>query len=157
ILSTIFAAYALLPYVVLLVASRLVVDPWIIAGAGSATLAGELGIRASVFLYPRGSTAAIALVFSPVFLTIIALPVGAGVGWLLGRAWRWGILAVRVGVIVVFATLTTATVVGFARPELMPGPVLRRRAALERIGTPRVVTGAATFESAVVVATPAWF
>ena len=153
----IFAAYALLPYAVLFLVSRLVGDPWIITGAGAAALAGEIGIRASVFVYPRGSTAAVALVFSPVFLTIVALPVGAVAGWMLGRAWRWGGLVMRASVLVLFAALVMATVVGFARPELMPGPVLRRRAALERIGTPRVVTGATAFESKAVSTAQAWF
>lgn len=152
-----YAAYALLPYAVLVFASFVVRSPWAIAGAGCASIAVELGIRGSVFVYPRGSTAAVALVFSPMFITVVALPVGAAVGWLLGRTWRRGGLTVRAGVIVVLAALTVVTIIGFARPELMPGPVLHRHAVLARIGAPRVVTGATAFESIVVSSTQAWF
>src|SRR4029453_11038829 len=74
-----------------------------------------------------------------------------------GRAWRRGGLAVRAGVIIVVVLLTLMTMIGFARPELMPGPVLRRHAVLARIGAPRVVTGATAFESIVVSSTQAWF
>jgi hypothetical protein len=152
-----YAAYALFPYAVLLLASFIVRSPWAIAGAGIAAIAVEIGIRGSVFVYPRGSTAAVALVFSPMFIAVVGIPVGAAVGWLLGRAWRRGGLAVRAGVIIVVVLLTLMTMIGFARPELMPGPVLRRHAVLARIGAPRVVTGATAFESIVVSSTQAWF
>jgi hypothetical protein len=79
----------MVPYVVLWVAGRALRDPWPALGAGSAAIAADLGIRAAVFLWPRGSTAAIALVFSPAYITAIVMPIGAGAGWLLGRRWRW--------------------------------------------------------------------
>src|SRR5262249_12926899 len=88
-----YAAYALLPYAVLVFASFVVRSPWAIGGAGCASIAVELGIRGSVFVYPRGSTAPVALRFPPLFITGVALPVGAAVGWLRGRPWRRGGLA----------------------------------------------------------------
>jgi hypothetical protein len=47
----------------------------------------------SVFIAPRGSTAAVGLVFAPLWKTFILLPIGAGVGhvteaWLTRRAAR---------------------------------------------------------------------
>jgi hypothetical protein len=67
----------MVPYVVLWVAGRALRDPWPALGAGSAAIAADLGIRAAVFLWPRGSTAAIALVFSPAYITAIVMPIGA--------------------------------------------------------------------------------
>src|SRR4051812_19162069 len=69
-----FAAFALVPYAILLLIGRFIRDPWVVGGAGMATLATEIGIRLSVFVYPRGSTAALTLIFSPVFIAIFAIP-----------------------------------------------------------------------------------
>jgi len=42
-----FAVWAFLPYGLLLLAARVVRDPWALGGAGAATLAAEVGIRAA--------------------------------------------------------------------------------------------------------------
>ena len=60
LLSIPFALWSMVPYVVLWVAGRALRDPWPALGAGSAAIAADLGIRAAVFLWPRGSTAAVA-------------------------------------------------------------------------------------------------
>src|SRR5262245_38652498 len=66
-----FTAWALLPYGVLLLAGARVQSRWAVAGAGAAAIAAEVGVRLAVFVFPRGSTAAIALVFSPVFILVL--------------------------------------------------------------------------------------
>ena len=121
-----------------------------------AAIAADLGIRASVFLWPRGSTAAIALVFSPAYVTAIVMPIGATVGWLCGRMWRWHV-AGRIIVATVGPIALGLLALGLARPELFPTAVVKRRALLERIGQPRVVVGAETFESIPVSTKAAWF
>jgi hypothetical protein len=156
-LSVIFAAYGLLPYAFILGGSRLASNAWVIGGAAAAAIAVDAGIRASVFLYPRGSTAAVALVFAPVFLTVVVLPVGAIVGWGLSHVWRWGGVATRFSAVVVSLMVALGTVVGLARPELTPTAVFRRHAALRRIGPPRVIAGASAFESLHVSVGAAWY
>lgn len=151
-----FALWALAPYALLVLAARLLPNPWAIGGAGAAALATELGIRAAVFVYPRGSTAAVALVFSPAVIAALALPGGAAAGLVLGRVWRSGNPVARALVSVVAPAALGLIVLGFARPELFPTALLRRRAALERIGPPRVVTGSASFESVPVTERPLW-
>src|SRR5262245_2115453 len=88
-----FALYALLPYAFLLLFGRLVPAPGAAFGAGAAALAVEVGVRLSVFVYPRSSTAAIALVFSPIFITAIVLPLGGVLGFASERLFRRGPVA----------------------------------------------------------------
>lgn len=152
-----FAAWALLPWLLLLVAARVLREPWAVAGAGLVGLAVEAGVRASVFVYPRGSTAAIALVFSPVFIAAVAMPAGAVAGWIAARLVRGRHVALRGALALVAAVALGLIVLGLARPELFPTAVWNRRRALERIGPPRVVTGAGAFELVPVHDAPAWF
>jgi hypothetical protein len=130
-------------------------DPWPSLGAGTAAIATDLGIRAAVFLWPRGSTAAIALVFSPAYITAIVMPVGAAAGWLFGRMWRWH-LAGRALTLLAGPLALGLLTLGLARPDLFPTTVVQRRAALERIGPPRVVVGGDAFESVSVSTKSAW-
>lgn len=152
-----FAAWAAAPYLLLWLLSRTVASPWAVGGAGLAGLAVEVGIRAAVFVYPRGSTSAIALVFSPAYVAIVAMPAGAALGWLFGFAWtRTGRVA-RGLMTSALAAILALTVLGFARPELFPTAVIERRAALEAIGEPRVVSGGDRFESVVLSDQRGWF
>jgi hypothetical protein len=138
-------AWACAPYVALLIAARYIPSPWAMAGAGAAALAVELGIRAAVFLFPRGSTAAIALLFSPA-LVCVALVAGALIGLLVGRAFDTGHRALGVVSSVAAGAALVLVVVGFARPELLPTAIFARRQMLDRLGDPRVTVGANTFE-----------
>ena len=155
-LSIPFAAWAALPYAVLWLAGRRLSNPWPILGAGLAAVAADLGIRAAVFLWPRGSTAAIALVFSPAYIGAIVMPAGAAAGWLLGKAWNWRATG-RALVLTVGPVALGLLVLGLARPDLFPTTVFRRRALLEQIGPPRVVAGADQFDWLVVSTTAAWY
>jgi hypothetical protein len=150
-----FALWSLVPWAVLFALRRSPLDAWPLGGAGVAALAAELGIRAAVFVWPRGSTAAIALVFSPAVILIAVMPAGAALGWLAGRAWRRHALG-RAAVVVLAPAIAGLTLLGFARPDLFPTTVLRRRALLERIGPPRVVAGADAFASTPVADRPQW-
>jgi hypothetical protein len=150
-----FALWSALPYGVLWLAGRQMACPWIIGGAGVAALAAETAVRLSVFVWPRGSTAAIVLLFSPVYIVLFVMPLGAAAGWLYGRLWR----AHPLGRAIVLMTAPVALglmVIGLARPEFLPWTMAERRDALERIGPPRVVAGANEFESVTVSARPAW-
>jgi hypothetical protein len=151
-----FAVWSMLPYGALWLVGRALRDRWPVLGAGTAALAADIGIRAAVFLWPRGSTAAIALVFSPAYITAIVMPVGAGIGWLLGKMWRWH-TAGRVVAIVVSPTALALLMLWLARPELFPTTMLARRATLERIGPPRVVAGSDSFASIPVSTKAAWY
>jgi hypothetical protein len=151
-----FAIWSTLPYGVLWIVGNMVQNRWLALGAGSAALAAEVGIRAAVFLWPRGSTAAIALVFSPAYITIFVMPVGVAAGWLLGKLWKWR-MAGRVAALTVGPTALGLIVLGLARPELFPTTVLSRRALLERIGPPRIVVGADAFASMPVSTRSAWY
>jgi hypothetical protein len=156
LLSIPFALWSMVPYGVLWLVGGALRDPWPAVGAGTAAIAADIGIRAAVFLWPRGSTAAIALVFSPAYVTAIVMPVGAGAGWVLGRMWRWH-AAGRLVTIVVGPTLLGLLILSLARPELFPTTVMARRARLERIGAARVVAGADRFESVAVTMTATWY
>jgi hypothetical protein len=156
LLSLPFALWSMLPYGILWLVGRALRDPWPALGAGTAALAADIGIRAAVFLWPRGSTAAIALVFSPAYIAAIVMPIGAGAGWLLGRMWRWH-AAGRVVAIIVGPTALGLLLLWLARPELFPTTVLTRRATLERIGPPRIVSGSDSFTSVPVSTKAAWY
>jgi hypothetical protein len=135
------ALWAMLPYVVHRLLARRSADPWPLAVGGAAILAGDLYIRAEVFLFPRGSTAAIALLFSPLWLTVVALPAGLALGWLGGRGWRRSGPLGRGLLVAVAAVGLLAGALTLYWPALLPGPLARRVSAKERIGTPRVVLG----------------
>lgn len=149
-----FAVWAAVPYAVLWVVARRVRRPWVVAGAGAAGFAVDAGIRAAVFVWPRGSTAALALIFSPALVGLVAMPFGAAAGWLAGGMWRRH-LAGRVVVLTLAPIVLGLTILGFARPELFPLAVLRRHAVLERVGPPRVVAGENLFESRTISHRPA--
>ena len=55
-----FALWSLVPYAVLFARGRRPLGAWSLGGAGVAALAAELGLRAAVCVWPRGSTAAVA-------------------------------------------------------------------------------------------------
>lgn len=152
---SVLAAWGLVPYGVICFGHKLTSNPWIVAGAGASALAAEIGYRASVFLWPRGSTQAVALLFSPILIVLIFIPAGAAVGWLMGRLWRFEFRALRATVVAVSATIWGLTVLGLARPELFPTSVYAREQAKTRLGEPRVVVGDASFQKTL-VATSAW-
>ena len=151
-----FALWSTMPYGGLWIVGRMAPRPWPILGAGAAAIAADLGIRASVFLWPRGSTAAIALVFSPAYITTFVMPIGAAAGWLFGTMWRWHLVG-RIVTVIVGPLVLGLLMLGLARPELFPTTVIARRAVLERIGPPRIVAGAATIESVRVSTKAAWY
>jgi hypothetical protein len=150
-----FLLWSLVPYVALWFLGRVVRDPWPIMGAGAAAIAAELGVRLSVFIWPRGSTAAVMLVFSPLYILVLIMPAGAAIGWVFDKLWRWH-AAGRALVAIASPALLALLTLGLARPELFPTTVAKRRALLERIGPPRVVVGADVFESVPISSTSAW-
>jgi hypothetical protein len=156
LLSLPFALWSTTPYAVLWIVGSRLRDPWPALGAGMSALAADLGIRAAVFLWPRGSTAAIALVFSPAYITALVMPIGATAGWLLGRLWRWRLVG-RILVLTIGPIALGLVTLGLARPEIFPTTVIKRRAVLERVGPPRVAVGAERFQSIPLATKAAWF
>lgn len=150
-----FAAWAAAPYAALWAISRVAGTAWIIGGTGLAGLVFEIAIRLTVFVVPRGSTAAVALVFSPVVIGLVAMPVGAACGWLAGRLWTRGIVA-RVAVTLSTIAMAAWTIVGVAWPEQLPTARLARQRALDAIGAPRVVSGGDHWTSQPISGATAW-
>lgn len=150
-----FAAWAAAPYAALWALSRVAGTPWVIGGAGLAALVLEIAIRLTVFVVPRGSTAAVALVFSPAIVGVVAMPVGAALGWLAGRLWSRGVAA-RAAVTCSTIAMVAWTIVAIAWPEQLPTARLARQRALEAIGAPRIVTGGDRLVSQVVDGRASW-
>jgi hypothetical protein len=152
-----FAVWGMLPYALHRLLGRWIADPWPLAVGGIAILLGEVYARVQVFIFPRSSTAALLLLFSPVYLACILLPAGLGVGWLLGRGWRRFDAAGRAMMTAAVAACVLLAIVVAFRPDLLPGPVARRVSVKERIGSPRVVTGGDAFTRTPVSDRRAWF
>jgi hypothetical protein len=151
-----FILWWMAPYAALWAVARVLPMPWLVGGAGAAALTVETGIRASVFLFPRGSTDAIALVFSPV-LVGFTMGVGALAGLVIGYVFERSGTVVRLLTVAAAAAIAALTVIGLARPELFPTRVMARQRQLQEIGDPRVVAGADRFRRDVVQEAPAWF
>ena len=152
-----FTAWALLPYAVLWTAGPRVRWPGAVVGAGALAIAFELGIRLAVFVFPQGSTAAIALVFSPAVALLIVMPLGGLAGaliapWVSPSRPAWLRLPVFAVALIALALVT----LGLARPDLFPSTVLARQRALERIGPPGVRTGGERFTRQRISRGPGW-
>lgn len=152
-----FTAWALVPYAALWAAagSRRSADPWPFVGAGATALAVEAGVRAGVFLFPRGSTAGAALAFAPALVLLSFLP-GALAGRALGKAWRTGRPVLRAAAGIAFGAALALLTVALGRPDALPTAVAARRAALKAIGEPRVVVGGDAFREVLVSGVPGW-
>lgn len=153
-----FTAWAAIPYALLyaLSGSKRATEPWPFVGAGAVAIAMELGVRAAVFFFPKHSTAAVALIFSPALIAVIGLPAGAAMGFLLGKAWKSGRSGTRAAAGVGFGVVLALIVLGLGRPEWFPTAILARRAALKALGEPRVVLGADRFKKELVSEKPGW-
>ena len=151
----VFAAWGSVPYGVICLGHKFISNPWVLGGAGASALAAEIGYRASVFLWPQGSTQAVALAFSPILIIFVFIPAGAALGWLMGWLWRFEFRVLRATVVTVSAAVWGLTVLGLARPELFPTSVYSREQAQTRLGEPRVVVGDGSFEK-ILVSTSAW-
>lgn len=138
-------AWALAPYAAVWLLLRVTQDPWVQTGAALGVLLGEAYIRGELIFVARGSTSALVLLFSPFYLLVLALPVGAGLGWAIGRGWRRGRVIGR-GLIVTAAVACAAVAaLAIARPAALPFRLGAVISAKERIGPPRVVAGETFF------------
>jgi hypothetical protein len=140
------AAWALVPWILLRVLASRLSDPWVLSTAALALLLGEAYARATVFLFPRGSTAALLLLFSPLYLGAVVLPAGLGLGWLLGTVWRHTRARGRVALVSASVALVGLAAVATLRPGLLPAWAARMVSPRERIGPPRVLVGEAFFQ-----------
>lgn len=81
-------AWTCLPYAVSLLLPRLgVTTAHAAAGYALAALGGDLFMHYEVFIAPRGSTAALGLLFMPLWNLLLLGPAGAFLVWLV-RRWR---------------------------------------------------------------------
>jgi hypothetical protein len=86
---------------------------------------------------------------------MIAMPLGGVLGWITGKAWRFGRIA-RVVILFFGPPVLFLCWLGLARPDKFPLAVARRHAALERIGPPRVSAGRDRFQRTVVSDRSRW-
>jgi outer membrane protein assembly factor BamB len=152
-----FVLWGAAPYALLLVLTRVLANGWAIVGGAAAVLLAEIYIRAEVFLFPRGSTAALALIFSPLYLSIVALPAGLGLGWLAGQWWSRSGRVGRATLAAGLGTVVLVAAVAYLRPALLPGPAARFVSARERIGPPRVLSGEGALSRIRLADRPAWY
>jgi hypothetical protein len=151
-----FIIYALLPYAALLLAARFGSSPWVIGGAGAAALAVEIGIRANLLFYARGSTSGLALLFSPLAVGLFAMPAGAAAGAGLAAIHRRRVPIATAAATLVAIGALYLTFIFFARPEMFPATAATRSQHLAAIGEPRVVAGGERFQTALVTEGAAW-
>ena len=79
--------WSCLPYAVAALVATRGKRPAIALGAALGALAGDLFMHYSVFVAPKGSTAALGLLFMPLWNLLLLAPAGAVVAWALAR-WR---------------------------------------------------------------------
>ena len=79
--------WSCLPYGIAAVLGRRGNRPALALGAALGALAGDLFMHYSVFVAPKGSTAALGLLFMPLWNLLLLAPAGAVVAWALAR-WR---------------------------------------------------------------------
>lgn len=79
--------WSCLPYVIAAVLGTRGKLPAIALGAALGALAGDLLMHYSVFVAPQGSTAALGLLFMPLWNLLLLAPAGAAIAWALAR-WR---------------------------------------------------------------------
>jgi hypothetical protein len=149
------ALWSALPYAALNLASRRVDRSGPLLGAGLAAIVGDAAVRAAVFLWPSGSTSALALAFSPAYLLLVLMPAGALLGWVGESLWRDSGRAVRAGLALAGAAALALEFTAIARPQLLPMNMAKQRALLEAVGDPRVVTPG-EFTSVVLSTASAW-
>lgn len=152
-----FAVWALVPWLVLRVLPLWLRDPWPTSSAAIALLLGEAWVRSEVFLFPKGSTAALLLIFSPAYLLVGALPAGLLLGFVLGWIWRRTRLAGRAAVVATGLVLVGFLAAATFAPGLLPGRLARAVSAKQRIGPPRVIVGEAWLRRTPLSDRSAWY
>lgn len=151
-----FALWACLPYGALWLLGLRLRRLGPVLGAGLAALTAEAAVRASVFLWPQGSTSALALLFSPAYILLLVMPAGALLGWLIESVWERAGRGMRTALAAAAAVTLAFEFLAIARPEYLPMNLARQNALLTKLGEPRVVA-AGGFESVVVSTASAWF
>lgn len=151
-----FALWACLPYAGLWLLGPRLRRRGPVLGAALAGLTAELAVRAAVFVWPQGSTAALALLFSPAYILLLVMPAGALLGWLLESVWEKGGTRLRSALAGAAALTLLFEFLAIARPEYLPMNLARQSALRARLGEPRVVTTGG-FESVVVSTASAWY
>jgi hypothetical protein len=79
--------WSCLPYAIAALLATRGKRPAIALGAALGALAGDLFMHYSVFVAPKGSTAALGLLFMPLWNLLLLAPAGAVLAWALAR-WR---------------------------------------------------------------------
>jgi hypothetical protein len=95
-------------------------------------------------------------VFSPVLIGLVAMPVGAVVGAVLGYVFARGGRLVQAAALLGAGIAVVLTFILFARPEMFPTTVAARRSHLAAIGEPRIVAGGDRFTRTTVSEVSGW-
>lgn len=74
-------AWSCSPYAAAVLVARWTADAWVPLGFVVGALAGDLFMHYSVFIAPKGSTAALGLLFMPLWNLLLSGPLGALAGW----------------------------------------------------------------------------
>jgi len=73
------------PYAIAALVAKMSRGPWLGLGAAAACLVADAFMHYSVFIAPKGSTAALGLLFMPVWNLVAVGPAGAILSWLMHR------------------------------------------------------------------------
>jgi hypothetical protein len=79
-------AFSLTPYAASAILARFWRAPSSALGFAAGALIGDIFMHYSVFIAPKGSTAALGLLFMPVWNLFLLGPLGAFIGWACARA-----------------------------------------------------------------------
>lgn len=149
-------AWSLLPYAAVWLLTHVSQNRWMQMGGALAVLAGEIYVRYWLFFVARSSTSGLALLTSPLAL-LAALPVGAALGWSIGRSWQRSGATGRRVIAVTGAVCTAVAVLAVVRPSALPRKLGALVSTRERIGQPRVVTGVSFFRKTRLSSRSAWY
>jgi hypothetical protein len=151
-----FALWAGVPYLALAAVAASISRSGPVLGAGLAGLTAEAAIRAAVFLWPKGSTAAVALVFSPAYILLLIMPAGAALGWLIESVWDKAGPSLRAAIGLAAGAALLFEFLAIGRPEWLPMNLAKDRAVLAALGEPRVVENDG-FADVLVSSASAWY
>ncbi|MDX6767987.1 MAG: hypothetical protein SF051_00530 [Elusimicrobiota bacterium] len=153
--SFLFALWSAAPFLALWQLARVIGRPAPLLGAALTGIVGQAAVFAAVS-WSSSSTAPLALLFAPGYQLVVIMPAGALSGLVLGGVWEKGGTALRGLLALAAAGALVFEFLAIAAPHRLPMNAARARAALQRIGEPRVVRPGA-FETVTVSTASAWF
>jgi hypothetical protein len=81
-------AWSVIPYIICLIILRSFGSPVKALVAGLFIFIMDILIHVEVFISPSGSTAAVGLVFMPLWNSVLVIPIGCSVGWVIEKYYK---------------------------------------------------------------------